>query len=157
MYTPSYHNFIKWRPSTLDPVPRPGRPRNFVLTLIIPVRTCVKCKHYFCKGQVTLTNVLALLYDHACKRLNMVVVVVFGEVIAKNYQCMEKAISMKCVPFLKPSHLRNFQPLFPLLPSWWMVKGFSLFFQLPGLLSQFSCFLQGASLTSRKHWYPNNQ
>ena len=27
---PSYHNFIKWRPSTLDPVPRPGRPRNFV-------------------------------------------------------------------------------------------------------------------------------
>ena len=27
---PSYHNFIKWRPSTLDPVPRSGRPRNFV-------------------------------------------------------------------------------------------------------------------------------
>ena len=33
---PSYHNFIKWRLSTLDPVPRPGRPRNFV-TMVPPV------------------------------------------------------------------------------------------------------------------------
>ena len=32
---PSYHNFIKWRPSTLDPVPRPGRPRNFVTMCLI--------------------------------------------------------------------------------------------------------------------------
>ena len=32
---PSYHNFIKWWPSTLDPVPRLGRPRNFV-TMGVP-------------------------------------------------------------------------------------------------------------------------
>jgi hypothetical protein len=51
---------------------------------------------------MTLTNLLGLFYDTTCKRIN--IVVIFVKVTYKHYQCVERAISIQYVPFLKPSH-----------------------------------------------------
>jgi hypothetical protein len=46
----SYHNFMKCRPSTLDPVPQPGQPRNFV-TMLCSERCRIRLEQAWHGGQ----------------------------------------------------------------------------------------------------------